>query len=112
MQNAPRDALTFCQNTHVTVFYIHLIRYTTSVVNTCPANTSLPARMKILVVDDHPLIREAMEHVLSELSDNVILLGAGDVRSALELLDAQPDIDLVLLDLSLPAPADSLPSTC
>ena len=61
--------------------------------------------MKILVVDDHPLIREAMQHVLSELSDNVILLGAGDVRNALEILDAQVDIDLVLLDLSLPGPS-------
>ena len=61
--------------------------------------------MKILVVDDHPLIREAMEHVLSDLSDNVMLLGAGDVGSALELLDTQPDIDLVLLDLSLPGPS-------
>ncbi len=61
--------------------------------------------MKILVVDDHPLIREAMQHVLSDLSDNVELLGAGDVMSALDMLVAQPDIDLVLLDLSLPGPS-------
>ena len=61
--------------------------------------------MKILVVDDHPLIREAMQHVLSDLAEGVSLLGAGDVMSALEVLDAQPEIDLVLLDLSLPGPS-------
>lgn len=58
--------------------------------------------MKILVVDDHPLIREAMQHVLADLDDNVVLQGAGDIEAALLVLDGEPDIDLVLLDLSLP----------
>ncbi|MDD5295500.1 MAG: response regulator transcription factor [Rhodocyclaceae bacterium] len=61
--------------------------------------------MKILLVDDHPLIREAMRHVLAELADEVDLLGAGDAISALALLDQHPDLDLVLLDLSLPGPS-------
>lgn len=58
--------------------------------------------MKILVVDDHPLIREAMQHVLSELDAEVFLVEAGDVDSAFAALESNKDVDLVLLDLGLP----------
>ncbi len=61
--------------------------------------------MKILLVDDHPLIREAMKHVLAELAENVEVLGAGDTLSAMAALKQHPDTDLVLLDLSLPGPS-------
>jgi DNA-binding NarL/FixJ family response regulator len=61
--------------------------------------------MKILLVDDHPLIREAMRHVLAGLAENVEVLGAGDVISAVDLLKEHPDMDLLLLDLSLPGPS-------
>jgi DNA-binding NarL/FixJ family response regulator len=48
--------------------------------------------MKILIVDDHPLIQEALQHVLAALDP------------ALELIQAQDasDTDLILLDLALP----------
>lgn len=58
--------------------------------------------MKILVVDDHPLIREALRHVLANLDPRIDLLEAADCPSALEHANANPDLDLVLLDLSLP----------
>lgn len=61
--------------------------------------------MKILLVDDHPLIREAMKHVLAELAENVEVLGAGDTLGAMSALRQHPDTDLVLLDLSLPGPS-------
>ena len=58
--------------------------------------------MKILVVDDHALIRTALRGVLGELDRDVTVLEARDCRSAFDLIDAQPDLDLVLLDLNLP----------
>src|SRR3954447_26094417 len=58
--------------------------------------------MKILVVDDHELIREALRGVLKELKRDVIVLEAADSRQAMQHLSEQPDIGLILLDLSLP----------
>ena len=58
--------------------------------------------MKILVVDDHPLVRDAMLHVLAPLGASIELLEASDCASALALACAQKDIALVLLDLNLP----------
>jgi DNA-binding NarL/FixJ family response regulator len=58
--------------------------------------------MKILVVDDHPLIREALRHVLLGLDPKLSLLEAEDCPSAQALAQANPDLALVLLDLSLP----------
>ena len=59
-------------------------------------------RMKVLVVDDHPLIREALRNVLAELDAKCELLESADSAGALRIAAARPDIDLVLLDLNLP----------
>ncbi len=58
--------------------------------------------MKILIVDDHPLIREALRHVLTALDDKFDLLEAEDGATAFAAVDAHPELDLVLLDLALP----------
>lgn len=58
--------------------------------------------MKILVVDDHVLIREALRGVLKELKDGVTVVEAPDSRAAMQLLAAGPDFEMVLLDLGLP----------
>ena len=58
--------------------------------------------MKILVVDDHALIRTALRGVLGELGRDVTVLEASDCRGAFGLIEEQPDLDLVLLDLNLP----------
>jgi DNA-binding NarL/FixJ family response regulator len=58
--------------------------------------------MKILVVDDHALIRTALRGVLGQLDGGLTMLEASDCRSAFDLIEAQPDLDLVLLDLNLP----------
>jgi len=58
--------------------------------------------MKILVVDDHELIRKALHGVLKELKRDVIVLEAVDSRQAMQHLSEQADIGLILLDLSLP----------
>ena len=58
--------------------------------------------MKVLVVDDHPLIREALRNVLAELDAQSELLESADSAGALRTAATHPDIDLVLLDLNLP----------
>jgi DNA-binding NarL/FixJ family response regulator len=58
--------------------------------------------LKILVVDDHPLIRQAVRHVLTQLEAGVEVQEAHDCTTALALVDAHPDLTLVLLDLNLP----------
>jgi DNA-binding NarL/FixJ family response regulator len=58
--------------------------------------------MKILVIDDHALIRTALRGVLGQLDGSLTMLEASDCRSAFELIETQADLDLVLLDLNLP----------
>ncbi len=58
--------------------------------------------MKILVVDDHELIREAMQLVLRQLDANIEVLEAGNCVDALAAADRHPDLGLILLDIQLP----------
>ncbi|HEX7559942.1 MAG TPA: response regulator transcription factor, partial [Usitatibacter sp.] len=61
--------------------------------------------MKILVIDDHALIREGLRPVLEELADDaneVQVFEAHDYSRALEIAASHPDLDLALLDFNLP----------
>ena len=58
--------------------------------------------MKILVVDDHPLIQEALANALPELHAPVEVVAAIDREQTLTALARHPDCALVLLDLTLP----------
>jgi DNA-binding NarL/FixJ family response regulator len=59
--------------------------------------------MKILVVDDHVLIREALRGVLRELKgEDAVVIEAADSRQAMRQIEQNPDVELVLLDLGLP----------
>ena len=55
----------------------------------------------ILIVDDHPLVREGLKSILRPAAEYEVIGQAGRARDALHLVkNLQPD--LVLLDLSLP----------
>jgi DNA-binding NarL/FixJ family response regulator len=59
--------------------------------------------MKILVVEDHVLMREALRGVLKELKgDAAVIVEAPDSRQAMRQIEQNPDVELVLLDLGLP----------
>jgi DNA-binding NarL/FixJ family response regulator len=59
--------------------------------------------MKILIVDDHVLIREALRGVLRDLKgEAAVVLEASDSREAMRRIEENPDVELVLLDLGLP----------
>jgi DNA-binding NarL/FixJ family response regulator len=57
--------------------------------------------MKVLLVDDHPLILSALQTVIKGLGDDVTVLGAGSAAEARAALQQDADFDLVLLDLAL-----------
>jgi DNA-binding NarL/FixJ family response regulator len=58
--------------------------------------------MKILLVDDHALITNAMTTLLLDLDPKAEIHTAADAAGAERLVEAHPDADLMLLDLGLP----------
>jgi DNA-binding NarL/FixJ family response regulator len=58
--------------------------------------------MKLLIVDDHALIRDALQGVLKKLQRGATVLEASDSKQAMEVIAGNADIDLILLDLTLP----------
>lgn len=58
--------------------------------------------MRILVVDDHPLIHEALRMILTEYSDSVDHESVIGFTEACNRLERDSTIDLLLLDLGLP----------
>ena len=57
---------------------------------------------RVLVVDDHPMMRGALRTALELLAEDVIVAPAGSLQDAFRQLATQPLPDLVLLDLNLP----------
>lgn len=57
--------------------------------------------MKVLVVDDHPLVREAIANLVARLDADMQVLEAADCTEGLALAGANDDLGLVLLDLNL-----------
>lgn len=58
--------------------------------------------MKVLVVDDHPLIREALRQVLKALDEDIEVVDAAGAQEALKAAGQHDAFDLILLDLALP----------
>lgn len=57
--------------------------------------------IRVLVVDDHAVVRRGLIQILSEASDMVTAAEASNGREALQALD-QEHFDVVVLDISLP----------
>ena len=57
--------------------------------------------MKVLLIDDHPLIVAALQSVIKGLGENVTVDAADSGRAARDTLRADANYDLVLLDLHL-----------
>ena len=73
-----------------------------------PDTKSDPAAT-LVIVDDHPLFRGAMRQALSggldvgmDATGPICILEAGDFNQLQQQLGENPDIDLILLDLSMP----------
>ena len=57
--------------------------------------------MKVLLVDDHPLILSALQAMIQELDPDVKVTAVGSAAAARSALAADANFDLVLLDLQL-----------
>lgn len=57
--------------------------------------------IRILIADDHPIVRQGFTQVLSETADLVVADEAGNGREVLALV-ARRDYDVILLDISMP----------
>lgn len=60
------------------------------------------AAYRIVIVDDHPLFRDALRQALSDSFDQLEISEAGSLDGLSGVLEGNADVDLVLLDLSMP----------
>ncbi len=58
--------------------------------------------MKILIADDHALFRQGMVYILAEMNQDVEILQASTSRQAIQLVEENSDLALVLMDLRMP----------
>ena len=58
--------------------------------------------LKLLVVEDHVLVREGLAQTLRHLEDGVQIFEATDSEYSLALLERESSFDLMVLDLGLP----------
>ncbi len=56
----------------------------------------------ILVVDDHPLYRDALVSAIRSLGDHIEVSVTGTFEAAMKALEENGEMDLVLLDLNMP----------
>jgi DNA-binding NarL/FixJ family response regulator len=56
----------------------------------------------IIIVDDHPLFRDALKQTLETSFNGLIVSECGSIEQLGAAIEASEDIDLVLLDLSMP----------
>ncbi|MGB3916629.1 MAG: response regulator transcription factor [Thiothrix litoralis] len=61
--------------------------------------------MRILIVDDHPLFREALGSLLERFYPGAAVFEVGSVEEAVGVLSQYADFDLIMLDVFLPGEA-------
>jgi len=57
--------------------------------------------MKVLLIDDHPLVLTALQAVIGNIDRDIQVAGAASAAAARQAMAADADRDLVLLDLAL-----------
>ncbi|MEI8594109.1 response regulator transcription factor [Photobacterium sp. Hal280] len=62
----------------------------------------MDAQYTIVIADDHPLFRNALFQSVHMAVSKANLLEADSLDTLLQLLDKEPDVDLLLLDLKMP----------
>ena len=61
----------------------------------------VPLKTRILLADDHAMVRRGLRHVLDAEPDLVVLAEAGDGKSAVDRA-LSDDVDLAILDVRMP----------
>ncbi len=57
---------------------------------------------RFIIADDHPLFRGAMRQTIEKQFASVKIIEAGSLDEVTAALDREEDVDLILLDLSMP----------
>jgi DNA-binding NarL/FixJ family response regulator len=57
---------------------------------------------RLLIVDDHPLFREALRSALELVQEDAEIFEATSIEGAIDVIAAHDEFDLALLDLTLP----------
>jgi DNA-binding NarL/FixJ family response regulator len=56
----------------------------------------------LVIADDHPLFRGALREAMSDLFDDGGISEAGSFDDVTKILEREPEVDLILLDLTMP----------
>lgn len=62
----------------------------------------MPTGYKFVIADDHPLFRGALKQALAGMAKDIEILEAGDFDITKSIVAGNEDVDLVLLDLTMP----------
>ena len=63
--------------------------------------TSMSPTIRVLIVDDHEIVREGLHGILSDVAEIEVVDEASDGRDALEKL-GDTRVDVVVMDVSMP----------
>jgi DNA-binding NarL/FixJ family response regulator len=69
--------------------------------NTAPRDQAVSQKTRIILADDHPLLRHALRNVLEKQPDIDIVAEAGDGEEAVKLV-SELEPDLIIMDISMP----------
>lgn len=58
--------------------------------------------MKLLIVDDHPILRESLAALLRQVEPDTVVLQAASAAEGFDAVAEHADLDAVLLDLAMP----------
>src|ERR1700676_1709558 len=60
------------------------------------------ARTHLVIADDHPLFRDALRQAVASVVSSAKIDEAGSFEDLTPLLERDPEVDLILLDLTMP----------
>ncbi|TBR42502.1 response regulator transcription factor [Marinomonas agarivorans] len=60
----------------------------------------------LLIADDHPLFRDALKNAIFNHLNDLNIHETNSLESTLQYLSAEPELDLLLLDLNMPGSGD------
>jgi DNA-binding NarL/FixJ family response regulator len=58
--------------------------------------------MRLLIIDDHPVLRQGLVALLRQLGPETTIVEAADAHEGLRLAEVHADLDIVVLDLLMP----------
>ncbi len=57
---------------------------------------------QVVIADDHPLFRAALKQAVVECVDNAVILEAENFTDLLKIIEQNPELEIVFLDLHMP----------